>query len=71
MMKPMEQAQNDVPSYNQKSKIKNQNTEESIRAIQRMIALLEPIMLVVLGVIIGFIVVSIIQPIFQMYESIG
>lgn len=45
--------------------------DEADGAIQRMIALLEPIMLVVLGVIIGFIVVSIIQPIFQMYESIG
>lgn len=45
--------------------------DEADGAIQRMIALLEPSMLVVLGVIIGFIVVSIIQPIFQMYKSIG
>jgi type IV pilus assembly protein PilC len=45
--------------------------DEADGAIQRMIALLEPSMLVILGVVIGFIVVSIIQPIFQMYKSIG
>jgi type IV pilus assembly protein PilC len=45
--------------------------DEADAALQRMIAMFEPIMLIVLGVIIGFIVVSIIQPIFQMYESIG
>lgn len=44
---------------------------EADSALQRMISLLEPVMLIVLGVIIGFIVVSIIQPIFTMYESIG
>jgi type IV pilus assembly protein PilC len=44
---------------------------EADSALARMIAMIEPIMLIVLGVIIGFIVVSIIQPIFQMYESIG
>ncbi len=45
--------------------------DEADSAIQRMIALLEPAMLVILGVMIGFIVVSIIQPIFTMYQSIG
>ncbi len=45
--------------------------DEADAALQRMISMFEPIMLIVLGVIIGFIVVSIIQPIFQMYESIG
>jgi len=44
---------------------------EADSALARMIAMMEPIMLITLGVIIGFIVVSIIQPIFQMYESIG
>lgn len=44
---------------------------EADSALARMIALIEPIMLITLGVIIGFIVVSIIQPIFQMYDSIG
>lgn len=44
---------------------------EADSALQRMISLLEPVMLITLGIIIGFIVVSIIQPIFTMYESIG
>jgi type IV pilus assembly protein PilC len=45
--------------------------DEADSAIQRMISMIEPIMIIVLGIIIGFIVVSIIQPIFQMYESVG
>ncbi len=45
--------------------------DEADAALQRMIAMFEPIMLIILGIIIGFIVVSIIQPIFTMYESIG
>jgi len=44
---------------------------EADTALQRMVSLMEPSMIVVLGIIIGFIVISIIQPIFQMYESIG
>ena len=44
---------------------------EADSALQRLIAMFEPIMLIVLGIIIGFIVISIIQPIFTMYESIG
>lgn len=45
--------------------------DEADSALQRMISLIEPIMIVVLGVVIAFIVISIIQPIFQMYDSIG
>jgi type IV pilus assembly protein PilC len=45
--------------------------DEADSAIQRMISLIEPIMIIVLGIVIGFIVVSIIQPIFQMYGSVG
>lgn len=45
--------------------------DEADGAIQRMISLIEPIMIIVLGIVIGFIVISIIQPIFQMYESVG
>ncbi|NLA79093.1 MAG: type II secretion system F family protein [Erysipelothrix sp.] len=45
--------------------------DEADAAIQRMIAMIEPVMIVVLGLIIGFIVVAIIQPIFQMYETLG
>jgi len=44
---------------------------ESDAAIQRMVSLMEPIMIVVLGVMVAFIVVSIMQPMFQMYDTIG
>lgn len=41
---------------------------EADSALQRMIALIEPALIIVLGFVIGFIVLSIILPIFQMYE---
>jgi type IV pilus assembly protein PilC len=44
---------------------------ESETALQRMIALIEPLMLVIMGVIIAFIVISIMQPIFTMYDTVG
>jgi len=44
---------------------------ESETALQRMVALIEPAMLVIMGVIIAFIVISIMQPIFTMYNSVG
>jgi len=44
---------------------------ESETALSRMIALIEPLMLVIMGVIIAFIVISIMQPIFTMYDSVG
>lgn len=44
---------------------------ESETALQRMIALIEPAMLVIMGIIIAFIVISIMQPIFTMYNSVG
>jgi type IV pilus assembly protein PilC len=44
---------------------------EADSAIQRLVALIEPAMIIVLGIVVGFIVISIIQPIFQMYELAG
>lgn len=44
---------------------------ESDAAIQRMVSLMEPIMIVILGLIVAFIVISIMQPMFQMYDTIG
>lgn len=44
---------------------------EADSAIQRMVSLIEPAMIIVLGIVIGFIVLSIIQPIFSMYDAIG
>lgn len=45
--------------------------EESDTAISKMIALLEPVMIVLLAVIVGFIIISIITPIFSLYGSIN
>lgn len=45
--------------------------EEADSATSKLVALIEPVMIVVLGIIIGFIVVSIIMPIFTMYSSGG
>jgi type IV pilus assembly protein PilC len=44
---------------------------ESDTALARMVALMEPAMIVVLGVIVAFIVVSIMQPMFAVYDTIG
>lgn len=45
--------------------------EEADSATSRLVALVEPAMIVVLGFIIGFIVISIIMPIFTMYSVSG
>ena len=44
--------------------------KEAQAALSQMVAVLEPIMIVIFGVIIGFIVISIILPIFGMYQNI-
>lgn len=45
--------------------------EESDAAIGRLVGLLEPLMIIFMAVIIGFIVISIALPMFTMYGSIG
>jgi type IV pilus assembly protein PilC len=45
--------------------------EEADTALTKMVALVEPIMLVVMGVVIGVIVVSVMQPMFGIYDQIG
>ena len=44
---------------------------EAENALSKMVALIEPIMLIVMGIIIGVIVVSVVQPMFGMYDLIG
>jgi type IV pilus assembly protein PilC len=44
---------------------------ESERAISQMVAYLEPAMIGVMAVIVGFIMISVIQPIYQSYSQIG
>ncbi|HZK70658.1 MAG TPA: type II secretion system F family protein, partial [Clostridia bacterium] len=45
--------------------------EESDAAIARLLALIEPVMIVLLALIVGFIVISIITPIFSIYQSMN
>lgn len=45
--------------------------EEADTAIQKMISLIEPIMIVILAFIIGFILISIFLPMYTIYNSIG
>ncbi len=44
---------------------------ESERAIGQMVAYLEPVMIVIMAAIVGFIMVSVIVPIYQSYSTIG
>jgi type IV pilus assembly protein PilC len=37
----------------------------------QLTSMLEPVIVIVLAVVVGFIVVSIIQPIFEMYNAVG
>ncbi|MGU8377550.1 type II secretion system F family protein [Clostridium perfringens] len=45
--------------------------DELEREIQTATALIEPIMIVIMGIIIGFLLISILTPMFTMYNSIG
>lgn len=44
--------------------------EESETALNQMVAMIEPMMIVVFGFIVGFIVIAIMMPIFGMYQQI-
>ena len=44
---------------------------ESERAISQMVSYLEPVMIVVMAIIVGFIIISVIQPIYGSYKAIG
>lgn len=45
--------------------------EESERAIKKAVGVIEPVMLIVMAVIIGFIVIAVILPIYGMYQNIA
>ncbi len=45
--------------------------EELEAAISQMISVLEPLMIVVMAVVIGFIVISMMMPMFDMFQTIG
>ena len=45
--------------------------EETDRDMQKLIVLLEPVMILIMAVIIGYVAVSVMAPIYQYYQSIG
>lgn len=45
-------------------------SRESETALARMVALIEPVMIVVMGFIVGFIVIASITPVFSMYQQL-
>lgn len=51
--------------------IADQMEYDSEQALGRLVALLEPFMIVVMGVIVAFIMISVIQPIYGSYQTIG
>ena len=44
--------------------------EESDSAISKMVSMLEPLMIIIMATVVGFIVVSIIMPIFGMMQVV-
>lgn len=52
------------------SKTADYYDEELDASIQRMLALLEPLLIVFMGVIVGFIVISMMLPIFDLTQTI-
>lgn len=52
------------------SKTADYYDEELDTAIQRLVSLLEPVLIVVMGLVVGFVVVSIAQPMFGIYDTI-
>ncbi len=51
--------------------VANNLDNESDVASQRLVALLEPVMIIIMAVIVGFIMISVIMPIYGSYESIS
>ena len=51
--------------------IANQMDNESEVASQKLVQLLEPVMIVFMAVVVGFIMIAVIQPIYGSYESIS
>ncbi len=44
---------------------------EADNAIQKMVAMLEPLMIVLLGGVVGTVIIGIMMPVFGMYENVG
>ena len=44
---------------------------ESEQAITKLVALVEPVMIIIMALIVGFIMIAVIKPIYYSYETIG
>jgi type IV pilus assembly protein PilC len=44
---------------------------DSQMATERLVAMMEPLMIVIMAVVVAFVIISVMLPIFQMYSSIG
>ena len=44
---------------------------EADNAIQKMVTLLEPLMIVILGAVVGTVIIGIMLPVFGMYQNVG
>jgi type IV pilus assembly protein PilC len=53
------------------SSVANQMEYDSEMALNRMVSYLEPVMIVVMASIVGFIMISVIQPIYGSYNAIA
>ena len=51
--------------------IADQMDYDSEIAIEKLVAMVEPIMIVVMATIVGFIMIAVIQPIYGSYQSIA
>jgi type IV pilus assembly protein PilC len=51
--------------------VSDQFDYESEMATQRLVSLMEPIMIIVMAAVVAGVIVSVLLPIFQMYQSIG
>ena len=51
--------------------IADQMDYDSEIATEKMVAMLEPVMIVIMAVVVGFIMISIIQPIYGSYQAIA
>ena len=51
--------------------VANQMEYDSEAALNRLVSYLEPVMIVVMAVVVGFIIIAVIQPIYGSYESIA
>ena len=51
------------------SRLSDEYDEDAMQAVNRLLALMEPLLIIVLGIVVMIIVVSVLLPIYSMYSS--